>query len=263
MLAFFKALEDAEFRPEGKTVRQLYELYLGSDPHKEKGNILASLNKLIKPELAEGRMLKPLDKARILAESNAEPLLLFPGEYLLRGTELLYYKTAYWHDKSFFYFFKNRTRSYPSSHHGRMYFNLTLRGALHALKALSQIPDHYFLVKCFYDASYFHRRDIIILTFPLFHFDFFLNWCKNYADQHPEHFREGVPYFLYNIRKGLGYGENPEHDKDSFGTQRVKVMKEFLDKGGSLNTFLRKKGYDPKAFYKNPGSPFSSLYEGW
>lgn len=263
MFEFIAALDDMDFHPAGKTIRQLYEVYTGAITHKEAGSILPQLLKLSKKEQDRAQLVKPLDKGKIMVERNEEPLLLYPGEYLLLGTEVQYYSCATWHDKNFFYIFKQRYRSYPNSHLGRFYFNLSQKGAVQCMKALSQIKDHYFTAKCFYDAKFYHRKDIVILCFPLEDMSFFKIWAEDFYDLHSSLFRKGLPYFLKPLRPAVGFGENPESDRDSFGSQRVRIVKEFLDRGGSLNSFLKKKGYDPKALYMNPGSPFSALYQGW
>lgn len=263
MYEFIKALDELDFHPEGKTLRQLYDLYTGEIPHSETGSILPSLRKLSKKHLEEAVLIKTLDKGKVLAEVHQEPLLLYPGEYVLLGQDIQYYTDATWFDKNFFYIFRQRYRSYPNAHLGRFYFNVSQKGALQCMRALCQLKDHYFTAKCFYDAKFYHRKDIVILCFPLEHFDYFKKWAEDFYDKHTSCFREGLPYFLKPLRPSLGYGENPESDRDSFGSQRVRVIKEFLDSGGSLNTFLKRKGYDPKAVYMNPGSPFSALYQGW
>lgn len=263
MYEFIKALDDLDFYPEGKTLRQLYDLYTGAIPHKETGSILPLLLKLSKNEVHGATLVKALDKGKVLVEVEQEPLLLYPGEYLLLGKEVQYYPSATWHDKNFFYVFRQRFRSYPNAHLGRFYFNVSQKGAIQCMKALCQIKEHYFTAKCFYEAKYYHRKDIVMLCFPLEHFTFFKLWAEKFHDEHPSCFRKGLPFFLKPLRPALGYGENPESDKDSFGSQRVRVIKEFLEKGGSLNTFLKKKGYHPHAVFMNPGSPFISLYQGW
>ncbi|MEH2078661.1 MAG: T3SS effector HopA1 family protein [Nostoc sp.] len=112
----------------------------------------------------------------------------------------------------------------------RIYFNLTLTGAVAVMESLTQqlnqmaIP---FSFKVLYNPKDYHRYDSGVLYFEKNYYDRIRQVITTVYKQNESHFKSEVPLFTLQLAPGLGLAEEPDQKfavKESFGMNRCQIV---------------------------------------
>lgn len=154
----------------------------------------------------------------------------------------------------------------------RFYFNLTPPAAISLIELLSKkllTPFHF---KCLKNSESYSRADSGVLYIDKRYFYTVLPIIKSIHKHIINLLNYDTPLFTLELAKGLGFGENPRNNSQSFGTLRSNLIAESIVEvhfeGYSKDKFktevlkkIQHKGYDLTQFHLNPHSTFPYSFE--
>ncbi len=128
-----------------------------------------------------------------------------------------------------------------------------------------QIP---FQFKCLNNLEDYKRSDSAVLYIQKNHFNSVILIIGELYQSYTDIMRSETPIFTYSIANGVGFGENPPGEGESFGSYRARLICEAIqkiDKQGKdliddyiineIENYLLELGFDENRFYLNSRSP--------
>lgn len=152
----------------------------------------------------------------------------------------------------------------------RFYFNAQPAGSVALVKHLShhfnlyQIP---FQFKCLNQPALYNRTDAAVLYISKNYADFAWECMARFYPSIQELLYPSLPYFTKLLAPGIGFAENPNGEKESFGQSRSKLIAEAIVQShaqqkpkpewkAAILENIKKKGLDPKQFHLNANSHY-------
>lgn len=210
----------------------------------------------------------------IIASSGNFRKFLRPGEFLygnkfpeVEFQKKIHFKsTDYFFDNTFFHLYVNNfTENFPHSL-VRYFFNVNpiyLEDfLLFFISKLNKINFYVGSKTVFANKNYsradntvFYIRKDNIIEFNLV--------IKEFLQSNSHTLNPELPWFVYRITNGIGFGENPETHNESFGSYRCRILAKLIEESIHIGVSkrvdwilqkLEKEGFDKKKFYLNPYS---------
>jgi len=222
------------------------------------------------------------DNEQLLAKKGNRLIQLVPGEYLNvpngnrpnRKREARIYRPKEYGAPAdvFYYAFGKAVDENRNEETVRFYFNATFEGNLQWMKWLTGFLNEFsvpFIFKCLIHPFYYGRADTAVLYCNRQYAALAANFISSVYDKAKKDIRNSLPLFVYPLKKGIGFAEQPLHEGESFGTPWSKLIAAGIMKAYEANLSKEKwvdevmkhisgnHGYEsPCKFYKNPGSKY-------
>jgi hypothetical protein len=173
----------------------------------------------------------------------------------------------------------NRLPNVEPGRISRFYFNLQpkkhqLFNFLNNLRYLLNYYQIPFRFKCLNKLEKYKRSDSGVLYVQQNHFNVVIFVINELYRNHKDILNYETPFFTYRLADGIGFGENPFGEKESFGENRSRVIFEALSEIKKYDKtiidqektiidediiykiieYLLTKGFDENKFYLNPGT---------
>jgi HopA1 effector protein family len=156
----------------------------------------------------------------------------------------------------------------------RFYFHLQPEGSSILIQKLSSILNEqkiFFQFKCLKNPKDYTRADAGVLYMYKFDWKEFYPVLNTIFEEITPFLKEETPLFSYQIRKGIGFGENPKDATKSFGMLRCELIADAMFEAFDVKkpksewvkhilNYLQNKGYRIDTFYLNPNSSFDYLF---
>lgn len=152
----------------------------------------------------------------------------------------------------------------------RYYFNITPQGAPILIDNLTRQFNHYkipFQFKCMNHPHLFNRADAAVLYVNKRYCNYAMEIFNKFYPTLDSHLKDEVPFFSKEIKKGIGFAENPPNG-DSFGMSRSRIIAQALFKAtkkelpktewlGEVYDLFRQNNLAVEQLYLNPSSHFT------
>lgn len=160
---------------------------------------------------------------------------------------------------------------------GRFYFNATFEGNRKLLNLITLFLNEFnvsFIFKCLIHPFYYGRSDTSVLYVNKQYANFAFDHLESIYHEINDHLRDSLPLFVYPVKNGIGFAEQPPAESESFGTHWSKIIAAGMMKAFENNIPKEKwpdevlkhieknHGYtDLSCLYQNPDSnyPYSFI----
>jgi hypothetical protein len=159
----------------------------------------------------------------------------------------------------------------------RFYFNADFEGNRKLIHFITGFLNEFrvpFIFKCLVHPFYYGRSDTAVLYVNKQNANFTFDFLERIYPDIRDFLRESLPLFVYPLRKGIGFAEQPVAESESFGSHWAKIIAAGIMKAYENNWTKEQwpeevqkhikfnHGYDDlSCFYKNPQSryPYSFI----
>lgn len=224
----------------------------------------------------------------LIACKGNSSIQLKPGEFLNvpagdssqtnRREVRIYRPKEHGHINEIFYFANGRTVVDSNEDFlVRFYFNASFEGNMKLLEDLTVFLNEFhvpFIFKCLIHPFYYGRSDTSVLYVNKQYTNFVFDHLESIHTNIKDCLRDPLPLFVYPVRKGIGFAEQPAAETESFGSHWAKIIAAGIMRAFENNIAKEKwkkevmehiqynHGYtDLSCFYKNPESryPYSFI----
>jgi hypothetical protein len=225
-------------------------------------------NREINTEITDFKILKEYDDDHVIIE-QLQRLYLIKEHLIINGKLQLTLIDTHSHENYCYVFGKRLDDNFPQAL-VRFYINLKPDYSIGFIEKLCQVLDVnkiQFSIKFFKNLHHYSRADNTILYVYKYEWDRFFHPLMAIFEASKTQLNPNIPFFTYPVCYGVGFGENPNNSKESFGSIRCKLIAtSFLQ---SIHLGLSKddlivyilnqiieKGYNINTFHLNPNSNF-------
>lgn len=171
-----------------------------------------------------------------------------------------------------FYFAFGRGVEDNESETVRFYFNATFEGNRKWMEHFTVSLNDFaipFIFKCLVHPYYYGRSDTSVLYCNRQYAGLVFDLIQSQFDRIKKYMRDSLPLFVYPLKTGIGFAEQPLAEDESFGTHWSKIIAAGIMKAYEKNISKEKwieevmghirnnHGYTkPESYYRNPGSKY-------
>ena len=173
-------------------------------------------------------------------------------------------------EEVFYYIFGSTMTEAATPGLVRFYFNAQPEGSIALVKHISHFFNLYqipFQFKCLNQPALYNRTDAAVLYISKNYADFAWDCISRFYPSIAELLNPALPYFAKMLAPGIGFAENPNGEKESFGQSRSKLIAEAIVQSHAqqkpksnwktaILENIKKKGLDPKQFHLNANSHY-------
>jgi hypothetical protein len=154
----------------------------------------------------------------------------------------------------------------------RFYFDATFEGNKKLMYLITHFLNEFhvpFIFKCLIHPFYYGRSDTSVLYVNKQYANFTFGWLESIHHDMKDFLRDFLPLFIYPLKIGIGFAEQPAAETESFGSHWVKIIAAGIMKAFESNMPKEKwaeevlkhiqlnHGYtDLTCLYKNPQSQY-------
>jgi hypothetical protein len=160
----------------------------------------------------------------------------------------------------------------------RFYINASFEGNRKITQLITSFLNEFnvpFIFKCLIHPFYYGRSDTAVLYVNKQYANFTCNYLESIYPVIKDCLRDSLPLFIYPVKKGIGFAEQPPAESESFGSHWAKIIAAGIMKAYE-NSFPKEKwteevlkhiqvnhGYaDLTCLYKNPQSHYPYSFTG-
>jgi hypothetical protein len=109
----------------------------------------------------------------------------------------------------------------------RFYFNAIFEGNMKILDLITRFLNDFnvpFIFKCLIHPFYYGRSDTAVLYINKQYSNFTFDFLESIQDEIKDYLRDPLPLFVYTVKKGIGFAEQPAAESESFGSHWAKII---------------------------------------
>jgi hypothetical protein len=225
----------------------------------------------------------------LLAKKGNRIKKLLPGEFLYeqngnnknikqRSVRFFLPKEYANEQEAFYYAYGTTAIDNDENFRCRFYFNSSFEGNLQLVKLFTGYLNEFkipFIFKCLVHTFYYGRSDTAVLYVNMQYVNFIFDYLNSIYDEIMDTLRDSLPLFVYPVKRGIGFAEQPNDVNESFGSHWSKIiaagiMKAFEENSTKerwpdevLKHIQENHGYkDLQKLYKNPSSHYPYSFKG-
>jgi hypothetical protein len=173
-----------------------------------------------------------------LAKKGNRIKKLLPGEFLydqtginkdsIQKTVRFFLPKEYAHvQETFYYAYGTTAIDNDDNFRCRFYFNNSFAGNIQLVSLFSGYLNEFkipFIFKCLLHPFYYGRSDTAVLYLNMQYVNFFFDYLNGIYNEIMDTLRDSLPLFVYPVRKGIGFAEQPKDANESFGSHWSKII---------------------------------------